>query len=597
MDLRLPNWRRVLSFSLLFGASASVLAAQEQPAAANASKFKVLVLALEKRADASGNFGKDVAEELRKLIERMPRHEPIDKKVVQDAFRKFNLKENEMDCVKNRQLAVSLDAELVMCGSFSGANNNFRVDSIKFINAKSQEAFEVPAVSAANAKEASSKIHAEFEKFVNFIERLAYCYQYLDSQQWAQAIENCDHALAVNPNSPRANMGKAFALYSQAGTGEQTDMAKLRESLALYKKVLELNLEQEALRTAGIIAARLQLHDESRQYFKQYLELNPGDAAVRLTIAHEQSKAGDKEGALRVVEEGLKTDSANIDLLTWAGIYAAQAAYDLHKQAMDAAQPGTPVVIPQNAKTLYETAVTYYNKLYTIKQADFEPTIAEQLIRTLVVLERHNDAIEVGRRLAGSKAYTTVVKAALAGALANAGQTAEAIRIFDEAIAAGDTAAASMKLRARKADILVRSGDLEAAKTALRDAVAGGELTADEAANQLWQIGAADKFSKNDNDGALAHFEASAELAQSSMQKAKASYWQGLVWQKKAQTFGQPAKAAEAKVALPAWQRALRHMEEGEEFGRSDARYDYPRTIGVVKQYIDYLQQVIKRGI
>lgn len=593
MDRTLTNWRRVLAASLLAGASSTLgAAAQEQPAAAGSSKFKVLVPALEERAGARGNFGKDVAKELRKLIERMPRHEPIPEKEMKDAYKKFGLKEDEVTCVQNRQLAVSLDTELVMCGNFSGGDNNFRVDSIQFINAKTQEAFEVQTVTAPSPREAATQIFNQFQGFVGFIERLAYCYQYIESQQWAQAIENCDAALAVNPNSPRANMGKAFAIYSQAGSGDQTDQNKLRESLALYQKVLQNNLEQEALRTAGIIAARLGLNEESRNYFRQYLELNPGDAAVRLTIANEQAKAGDHEGALRIVEEGLKADSANVDLLTWAGVYAAQAGFKIHSEAPPATQASE---IPPGAKTLYEVAVGYYNRLYQLKQGDMEPSIAEQLIKTLVVLERFNEAVDVGRTLAPSKAGTAAVLAAYAAALGNAGNNAEAIRVFDQAIAKGDTAVKG--LHGRKADLLIRSGDLEAAKTAFRETITAGEKTSDEIAGEILRVALNEKFTKKEWEGFSQYVEAAREFAQDATRKSELSFWTGMMYQSRAAALGQPTKLADAKAALPLWQRALDHLQDGAAFGRSNPSYNYAQTLSQVREYITYLQEVIKRGI
>src|SRR5688500_13675496 len=106
MVRRLPIWRGLAATLVFTTAATLTAAAQEQPV--SASKFKVLVPMLEKRGTGK-DIGKDVAEELRKLIARMPRHEPIEKKELSDAFRKYQLKESEMDCIRNRQLGVQLN--------------------------------------------------------------------------------------------------------------------------------------------------------------------------------------------------------------------------------------------------------------------------------------------------------------------------------------------------------------------------------------------------------------------------------------------------------------------------------------------------------
>jgi tetratricopeptide (TPR) repeat protein len=56
---------------------------------------------------------------------------------------------------------------------------------------------------------------------------------------------------------------------------------------------------------AGILAAKLERPDESQGYFRQYLELNPGNVDVRLTIATDLANAGDPAGALTLVEEAM----------------------------------------------------------------------------------------------------------------------------------------------------------------------------------------------------------------------------------------------------------------------------------------------------
>jgi tetratricopeptide (TPR) repeat protein len=594
MEQRLLTWRRILAGALvLTAAGTSAAAAQEQPAAA--SKFKVLVLPLTRVADARGNFGKDVAEELRKLIETTPRHDPVEKTEIDAAMKKYGLKADEMDCIKNRQLATQINSELAVCGRFAGANGSFQVDSIFVINAKTQQGFEIPNLTATTAKEAAAKIFAEFKKVIGSMESLAYCAQYIESQSYDQALKNCNEALTVNPSSEQGNKLKAFIFFTTAGQGDAADKTKLQQSLDLYKRVLELNpIEQEALRTGGVVAARLGQQELSRQYFKQYLELNPGDVQVRISIANDQAKASDPEGALRVIEEGLKTEAENADLLTFAGIYAGAAAFNLQKAAPPPA-PGKPAEVPEAAKKMYETSYTYLKKAFDAKKGDVEPAIAEQMIKTLVILERNPEALELGKQLIANPKANAAIWVTYAAALLNAGNITEAMAAYDAAIAKNDT---TMKdLQRRKADALIRAAMLDPAKAAFRAAITAGQIQADSASNIIVQFGLVEGVAKNKWETFTNYLESASEFAQSPMEKSKISFWYGYMYFKQATALGQPTKAAQAKAQMPAYQKALRALQEGAEFGRSNPNYNYSQMVDFLNKNIDYLQQLIKRGI
>src|SRR5688572_25236784 len=98
--------------------AASPAAAQEQPASTSqtGSRYRVLVPKLEIRPGANEKFGNQLADALRKDIDKLATHQSVDKKELSESLKKFKLKEDELDCIKARQLAVQIGAELVMCG-------------------------------------------------------------------------------------------------------------------------------------------------------------------------------------------------------------------------------------------------------------------------------------------------------------------------------------------------------------------------------------------------------------------------------------------------------------------------------------------------
>ena len=386
MQRQFNTRRRTVALSLVIAATGLVTAlpvvAQEPAPAASSSRFRVLVPTLEARGGAKSDFGKKVAEQVAKQINTLPTHIPVENKEVKDALRKYKIDEKDLDCIKARQLAVQINAELVMCGTVEPGASGNQV-SAQFISARTGETFEVAPFPATEPAQAAQHIYQSFENYVKQISLAAFCRDYLASQQYAQALENCNQALAINANSQTALNMKGMALYRLAMTADQSavqDSARLREAYAVYKRVLELNpVEQDALKQAGIIAARVGEAEASRTYFRQYLELNPGDAAVRLAIAGEASKSGDPEGALRIVEEGLTADSANTDLATYAGHFAVTAAT---KTEADSAR-----------KRLFETAVNYYSRVRAARGAQTDVNVLQNLIPALIQLDRRREPL------------------------------------------------------------------------------------------------------------------------------------------------------------------------------------------------------------
>ncbi|MGQ0563434.1 MAG: tetratricopeptide repeat protein [Gemmatimonadota bacterium] len=449
--------------------------AQDPAPQPSASRYRVLVPMLERKGDVKKNFGEDVAEEVAELIEKLPTHEPVDEKELKDALRKFKLKEDELDCIKNRQLAVQMNAELVMCGQYEQTAGGMQV-AAQFISAKTGETFEIAPFTAAEPEQAAQHIYSSFERYVKQISLAAFCADYLASQQWPNALENCNQALEINPNSQVALMGKGMALYRMGMDANQTevaDSARLNEAEAVYKQVIALNpVHQDALRQLGIITARLGSAEESRQYFRQYMELNPGDVGVRLTIAAEAQKGGDPEGALRIVEEGLQNDSANVDLNSYAGHFAIAAAGQ---------------AAPDSAAPFYELAAKYYGRVYAIRGNDTDPVVLQNYILALLQLPgRKQEALDVGMRAVAAKPGDAGVWMAYANALQDLGRLDEALAAVDSAIAKDPTTPRAVL---RKAQWLLAGNRLNAAVPAFQAAVQRGDVAAELATNQLVREG------------------------------------------------------------------------------------------------------------
>lgn len=579
--------RPTVALSLIIAATglfqALPLAAQEPAPAASSSRYRVLVPTLERRGDARADFGKKVAEQVAKSINGLPTHIPVEKKEVSEALRKYKIKEEELDCIKSRQLAVQINAELVMCGAVEPGAGGNQV-SAQFISAKTGETFEVAPFAAADPAQAAQHIFQSFENYVKQISLAAFCRDYLASQQWQQALDNCNQALAINASSQTALNMKGMALYRMAMAADQsavTDSARLREAYDIYRKVIELNpVEQDALKQAGIIAARLGQAEQSRNYFRQYMELNPGDAAVRLAIAGEASRSGDAEGALRIVEEGLATDSANVDLATYAGHFAVQAAARSEDKAAQ--------------QRLFETAVRHYSRVRTARGAETDAGVLQNMIQALVQLGRHGEAVTIGREAVTAKSGESNLWLAYATALQGANQLDQAVAALDSAVAKDPKNARAI---ARKAAALLAAGRLDAATEAFRAAVNSGAVDAGEAAQMVFNEGY-EKYRTQNWDTALQFFQTSGELATEAKARGQANFWSGMIFYQRGIAAAKPQNAKAARAALPLFQRALSYLQgSGVESYASETRgVNLSQTVSAVRQYIDIQNQIIKRG-
>lgn len=582
MQRTLTNRRLSAVLSLLMVGTGFVTVSpamgQDPAPQATSSKYRVLVPMLERKGEIRADFGKKVAENVAKSIGRLPTHEPVEAKELKDALKRFKLKEDELDCIKSRQLAVQMNAELVMCGSYDGSQV-----SAQFISAKTGETFEVQPFAASDPNAAGQQIYGLFESYVKQISLAAFCSDYLASQQWPNALDNCNQALAINPNSQIALMGKAMALYRMGMNATQdtvVDNAKLQEAAAIYAKVIELNpVHQDALRQSGILAARLGNAEQSRQFFRQYMELNPGDVGVRLAIAAEAQKNGDPEGALRIVEEGLHADSASVDLNSYAGHFAIAAA---GKVAADSSAP------------FFTQAAKYYGRVYMLKQNETDPIVLQNYILALLQLPgRSAEAVDIGTRAATAKPDEPGVLMAYASALQATGKLDDAIATVDKALAKDPK---TPRANLRKAQWLLEGGRLNEAVPAFHASVAAGDVDAELATNLVFREGF-EKYRANQFDTALDYFAAAKSLAPDAKSTGMANFWTGMVHYQRGIAASKPQTKASARSALPHFQRAQSALQgEGvSTYASSTQGVNLGQTQSAVKQYIDIQNQIIKR--
>src|SRR5262245_23451521 len=324
--------------------------------------YRVLIVDFLATDAQDRGFGERTANELRKLIAETPGYSVIERGEIQTELRKYSLKIEEMDCAKVQQLGspALMGARVAFCVKYASEGENRKVDAIEVWDLENHQSFPIPGFTMGRnqQKEAAAQIHAGFDTFIKLLSFTTFCAQYAQSQSWEDALRNCDQALALAPNA-------VATVYMKAGILKE--MNRHADALVAAEKVVELDaVHEEALQLAGWLATQLNQNEKGRTFYRRYLELNPGDAAVRNSIAYAMFEAGDPEGAMQFVEEGITASNNDVALLTAHAIYAFQAA-DKESRAAQAENSNATTTVSPKIADLYRKAAGSFEKVFAAK--------------------------------------------------------------------------------------------------------------------------------------------------------------------------------------------------------------------------------------
>lgn len=571
---------RKLGLALALLGAAAVPAGAQQDAG---ERYTILVPFLAPQNGASNKFGEDVAKELRKLIDDLHTHQTVTDRELKDARKKFNLEESQLyNCVTARQLAMQMGWQLVMCGEYTSQGNRQASVASRFIGSQTAEEFEVPTFTASERepKQAAQQILQSFNRYQQQLARTLYCRQYFDSQQFDQALENCNAALEINPRSEGALYQKALVL---------REMDRQAEALEALEVLLELDpIKQDALKAAGIVAIELDQQDRARGYFARYMELNPGDVGVRLSIATDMSNAGDPEGALRILQEGAEAAPDNMNLVTYQGHFAINAAAKL-----EAAAQNGEAVDPTEITRYYQTAASAYEKVFDAQGTETEAAILEKLIISLFKLQRYDEAVALGQRATQAKPDNAAIWEAYSRALEESGQPAEALAAIEQARRLGGSSPALVQ---RAALLQLQQGNTAAGVAALKAAVAEGTVPPKDAFAIIFRIAYQDRYQKGRLDEAYALLDGAGDLAVRDEDKLTRNFWRGYILYEQARKAHEPMTAASAQRAKPMFERALQLFQASQGYERIHASADVPKLIEATQRFIEIEDALIKRG-
>jgi tetratricopeptide (TPR) repeat protein len=560
----------VLAGALLV-ADAGPVAAQEV-----GSRMRVLVPNFVGPDGQATRNGQRLADQIRRQINQLPTHAPAENKEIRDALRKFQLKENEMDCVKWRQLAAQTNvAALVLCGTLDESTSQV---TASFHPVSGGDAFEVPQFALQGPEQGAQQVVQSFETYVRQLSLVSYCDDYIRSENWQQALDLCTQATELNPRSVSANYARGSALMN---------MDRNEEAYAAFQKVLEIEpIHADAMLAAGILASKLGRTEDSNRYFNEYLALNPGDENVRLTIAHRLANEGDPAGALRLVEEPASAADATASLVEYAGHFAMNAGLNM--------QQGGPMNgSSEQATAMFRKAATFYQRAVQMKGDSIDATVQRNLMLAYKNTGDTQQALQIGQRITANSqdAQTWLI---YSDVLRDADRGDESIRAMERAQTLDPNLPG---IPTRRAVMLLEAGRINEAVQATRQAVSSGQMDAAIAENisqQITQRGVAHVNARR-FDQAITHFNAAREIGKSERSIGMANFFHGFALVSQADGILRTATTAgPARQAKPLLERAKVLLEGAG--GYSDQAAKRAELLQNVQQYLDMADALIRAG-
>ncbi|MFC1661067.1 tetratricopeptide repeat protein, partial [Gemmatimonadota bacterium] len=531
--LRLGLLAFVAAALAAFPLQSETVSAQEASA-----RWRVMVPDAQALQGANRRFGERLADQLRDLINDMITHQPVEEGEIKDALKRFDRDMEDMDCILTRQLGQQIQAELVFCGSYAPEGEGFRVEG-SFVGANG-EAFEVDPISVGERgqREAAEHFFQALESMVQQLRYAQFCGDYASSQQWDDALTNCDRAIEINP-------GTVGSRYTRAMVLRETD--QIEDALDEFKRVLELDpLHEDAMQNAGYCSALLGNDEDARSYYSGYLQLNPANAAVRMRVAYDLATAGDPLGAMQLIEEGLELEPENLDLLKQHAGFALAAGSELS---------GGQEEMPPEATELYRKALTSYTTVYGIEGAEMQVGQLTSMIQAHLSLEEHQEAVDLAGRVLETHAEEAAVWSVYANALQRSGSVDEAIEALERVKEIDPDYA---NVTARQGNWLMAEGRLDEAMPVFQEAITRGEQSADAVANMIFGNGYRQGVDNRNWDYAVRVMGLAGEFDVSPEMRQQLDFWLAYSIYQRAQVQQQPNTLETAQATLPQFQRVLR---------------------------------------
>lgn len=538
-------------------------------------RYPVLIAPLRAMEGADAKFGREVAKELRDLMDDLTTHRSVEEKVFKDALKQYGVKEEDLaDCVKARQFAILLRIDLVICGEYARAGNENQVTAKVVLPVQGLE-FPFEPFTAREDKQAAQTMIAGFDQINQSLRLAQFCADKLNQEAWSEALTTCNDALQANPRS-------TTALYGMASAHDK--LGQPAEAMPYLQRVLEIDAQhEEALLYAGVIASKAGDQSGAAQYFNRYLALNPGNVDVRLAVATDANNSGNPEVALQITEEAIP-NSDDIRLREYAGHFALAAAQK-KEEAADANGNAA------EATQLYDKAIGYYEEVFQAKGDSISSTVLRNMLASYRKLERTQEALDFGQRAVAAHSDDAPLLSAYADVLNQAGRRAEAMAMLDRVVQVDPSYA---NISARKGSWLLEDGDLAGARAAFQDAISKGEIEADAAARQIIGTGF-NKFGRGgQHQAAIPYYEAGKALAQSAETRAMGNFFHGYSLYQMADPIAKAQTRESAQRTLPMFRQVVQLMQGATAY--TEQTRSINEILNAANRQIEIAELILKQG-
>jgi tetratricopeptide (TPR) repeat protein len=571
-----------LRLGLMALVSLSLAAIPLQPQAVSAqeasARFRVMVSEIQPMNGADKKFGQRLADQLRELINDMDTHQPIEEKELKNALKQYDVDMEDLDCTKARQLAGLINAQVVFCGSYTPEGEGWNVVT-KFIGSDGEE-FPVDAISVGEKgqQEAAEHIYNALQIQSDQARASQFCGDYAASSQWDDALNMCSQAIDLNPLAvaPRFTRGQ---VYRQLDQNEQ--------ALTEFLGVLELDpLHEDAMQLAGYLSAVMGRDNDARDYYRQYLTLNPSNANVRMRVAYDLAQAGDPLGAMQFIEEGLAVDGENVDLLKQHGGFAFTAALEGNQGQEE---------MPPEVADLFRKALVSYGKAYDAEGAEMDVSLLRNLVVAHINLDELPEAVTLAERVLETHGNEATMWSIYADALQRSGRVDEAIDALDQVLVVDPDYTSPVAVR--KGNWLLQEGRIDEAVPELQQAVARGEQTADAVATLIFANGVNEGIQKDDWGHAIRTLRLAKDFDIEDLTEQQFDFYLGYAIFQSAQAQAKPNTLESAKVALPRFLEVRRLMQGCADYAQRDNREgNRQEFLTATATFIEIQEAIIARG-
>ncbi len=582
------SWNRIAIAGLGVLALLGSFLVPQRSSAQVGEAHRVMILNLQPSEDGSDRFGRDVARELRRLLSQFPTHNPIEESEVRDIAREYDVDERRLDCVGGQQMSRFVDAQVIFCG-FTVENRDdgtFTTTGVRFA-APGGTALNVEdrTWDRRDARGAATFFSEQLDAFTEQQNRAMWCGQYYEANDYASAEDNCRKALELDP-------GNIPARYVLSHVLEDTE--RLQEAYAEVLHVLELDgLHEDALSFAGFLAATLDDKPAARAHYEELLQLNPGNAAVRMQVGYDLAQAGDAAGAKDLIKAGLDLEPENVELLERYAAYATVAA----QEVMAALGPGAP--LNMEAGEYFSEALEGYRRTYAIKGMEMEWSHLRNMLATLNRLDQLEEAIELAENVRQTHGEEPQFWSDYANILNKTGDGDRALEAL-ETLASLDPEYENIK--ARRGAWLLEAGRHEEAIPYLEEAIAAGELDPQQVVNIIFNNGYQQGVLTEDWDYALRILgmaRAFGDLVPEGL-SGRTDFFYGYSLFKQAEVLEKPETVESARLTLPKFQEVQRVLNQANVavFAETQETFKSNLTdvLGSTEQFIVRQERVIERG-